>query len=171
MSGFSADWLARREPFDIRARNPSVFDAVAASLEKYSSVRIVDLASGTGSTLRALSARLPARQNWQLVDNDLGLLARATAFRSHRRCHHQRGCTRSPSRPRSRTRRAGRPGHGVRAARSRLRAMAGTVGSEDCRTRNPLLRCVKLQWTYRTRSRRSARRSHHRRIQRASAHR
>jgi hypothetical protein len=84
MSGFSADWLARREPFDIRARNPSVFDAVAASLEKYSSVRIVDLASGTGSTLRALSARLPARQNWQLVDNDLGLLARATAFRSHR---------------------------------------------------------------------------------------
>ena len=84
MSGFSADWLARREPFDIRARNPSVFDAVAASLEKYSSVRIVDLASGTGSTLGSLSARLPARQNWQLVDNDLGLLAHATAFRSHR---------------------------------------------------------------------------------------
>lgn len=83
MSGFSADWLARREPFDIRARNPSVLDAVAASLETYSSVRIVDLASGTGSTLRALSARLPARQNWKLVDNDLGLLARATAFRNH----------------------------------------------------------------------------------------
>ncbi|HEY6024792.1 MAG TPA: class I SAM-dependent methyltransferase [Pseudolabrys sp.] len=78
MSGFSADWLTLREPFDIRARNPSVLDAVVASLKRYPSVRIVDLACGTGSTLRALSARLPARQNWQFVDNDLGLLARAT---------------------------------------------------------------------------------------------
>src|SRR5262249_20620765 len=32
---------------------------------------------GTGSTLRAVAAHLPARQNWRLVDNDLGLLARA----------------------------------------------------------------------------------------------
>ena len=78
MSGFSADWLTLREPFDMRARNPSVLDAVADSLAAYPSVRIVDLACGTGSTLRALSARLPARQNWKLVDNDLGLLARLT---------------------------------------------------------------------------------------------
>ena len=60
MTGFSADWLTLREPFDMRARNPSVLDAVAASLATYPSVRIVDLACGTGSTLRALSARLPA---------------------------------------------------------------------------------------------------------------
>jgi methyltransferase family protein len=79
MTGFSADWLSLREPFDMRARNPSVLDAVAASLAAHPSVRIVDLACGTGSTLRALSARLPPRQNWMLVDNDLGLLARATA--------------------------------------------------------------------------------------------
>jgi hypothetical protein len=79
MSGFSADWLTLREPYDLRARNPTVLDAVAASLEPLSSVRVVDLACGTGSTLRALSPHLPAQQNWKLIDNDLGLLARAEA--------------------------------------------------------------------------------------------
>ena len=79
MSGFSADWLALREPFDRRARNATVLDAVAASLATQPSLQIVDLACGTGSTLRALSARLPTRQHWRLADNDLGLLARATA--------------------------------------------------------------------------------------------
>ena len=79
MSEFSADWLALREPYDARARNPVVLDAVVASLDRYPSVRITDLACGTGSTLRALAPRLPVRQNWRLVDNDLGLLARATA--------------------------------------------------------------------------------------------
>jgi len=48
MSGFSADWLTLREPYDLRARNPTVLDRVAASLEQLSSVRIVDLACGTG---------------------------------------------------------------------------------------------------------------------------
>jgi SAM-dependent methyltransferase len=79
MSGFSADWLALREPYDLRARSPAVVDAVAASLEPLTSVRVVDLACGTGSTLRALSPHLPAQQNWKLIDNDLSLLARATA--------------------------------------------------------------------------------------------
>ncbi len=79
MSGFSADWLTLREPHDLRARNPAVLDAVTAFLAPLSSVRIVDLACGTGSTLRALSPLLAARQNWMLIDNDLGLLARATA--------------------------------------------------------------------------------------------
>jgi hypothetical protein len=79
MSGFSADWLTLREPHDLRARNPAVLDTVTAFLEPLSSVQIVDLACGTGSTLRALSPYLPARQNWKLIDNDLGLLARATA--------------------------------------------------------------------------------------------
>jgi hypothetical protein len=79
MSGFSADWLALREPYDLRARNPAVLDAVIASLKAYPSIRVVDLACGTGSTLRALGPHLLAHQNWRMVDNDLGLLARATA--------------------------------------------------------------------------------------------
>jgi hypothetical protein len=79
MSGFSADWLALREPFDLRARDQKVLDAVATSLDPLSTMQVVDLACGTGSTLRALSPDLPPRQNWKLIDNDLGLLARARA--------------------------------------------------------------------------------------------
>jgi hypothetical protein len=77
MSGFSAAWLKLREPFDLKARNPAVLDAVAANFGDRTSVAIVDLACGTGSTLRAITAHLPARQTWRLVDNDLSLLARA----------------------------------------------------------------------------------------------
>jgi hypothetical protein len=80
MSGFSADWLALREPYDLSARNADVLHTVAASLKQLPAVRVVDLACGTGSTLRALSAYLPARQNWRLTDNNLGLLARATTM-------------------------------------------------------------------------------------------
>ena len=95
MSGFSAEWLALREPYDLRARNPAVLDAVAAALKSHSSVRIVDLACGTGSTLRALGPHLPARQNWKLVDNDLGLLARADGHAAGRRCRRYRHPARS----------------------------------------------------------------------------
>ncbi len=79
MSGFSADWLTLREAYDLRARNPAVLDAVTAALKPRPSVRVVDLAGGTGATLRALSPRLPARQDWRLIDNDPGLLTRAMA--------------------------------------------------------------------------------------------
>ena len=79
MSGFSADWLARREPYDTRARNRDVLDSVAAAAAAGDAVAVVDLACGTGSTLRALAPRLPSRQDWRLVDNDLSLLARAAA--------------------------------------------------------------------------------------------
>ena len=79
MSGFSADWLALREPYDLRARNSAVLDAVTAFFERRTSLNVVDLACGTGSTLRAISPRLPARQSWTLMDNDLDLLARAAS--------------------------------------------------------------------------------------------
>ena len=78
MSGFSADWLKLREPYDLRARNTAVLDAVFGLLAGKPSVTLVDLACGTGSTLRALSPRISARQTWRLVDNDLGLLARVS---------------------------------------------------------------------------------------------
>jgi SAM-dependent methyltransferase len=77
MSGFSAEWLKLREPYDQRARNTLVLDAVFDLLAGQPSVAIVDLACGTGSTFRALSPRIETRQNWRLVDNDLSLLARA----------------------------------------------------------------------------------------------
>lgn len=76
MTGFSAEWLGLREPYDLSARNPDVLDAVFDLLKGQSSVAIVDLACGTGSTFRALAHRIKARQNWCLVDNDLSLLAR-----------------------------------------------------------------------------------------------
>ena len=80
MSGFSESWLTLREPYDRRARNAAVLDAVAAWAGDRSSVAVVDLACGLGSTLRTLSERLPQRQSWRLVDNDLSLLARAAGL-------------------------------------------------------------------------------------------
>lgn len=77
---FSAEWLALREPYDKRARSAAVLDAVAAAVGDRRSIAVVDLACGSGSTLRALSPRLPASQRWRLADNDLGLLARAAAL-------------------------------------------------------------------------------------------
>jgi hypothetical protein len=77
---FSADWLALREPYDKAARNPLVLDAVTASLADNNALRIVDLACGTGSTMREVAPRISARQHWQLVDNNLSLLARASGL-------------------------------------------------------------------------------------------
>jgi SAM-dependent methyltransferase len=74
---FSAEWLALREPYDLRARNAVVLDAVSALFAGQPSAAIVDIACGTGSTFRALSPRIATRQDWRLVDNDLSLLARA----------------------------------------------------------------------------------------------
>jgi hypothetical protein len=80
MSGFSAQWLALREPYDRHARNSAVLDAVATAFDDQSAVAIVDLACGTGATVRAIGSRLPRRQSWRLADNNLGVLARAAAL-------------------------------------------------------------------------------------------
>ena len=63
---FSEGWLRLREPYDRRARNAAVLDAVAAWAAQRSSIAVVDLACGLGSTLRAVSERLPKRQSWRL---------------------------------------------------------------------------------------------------------
>lgn len=80
MTGFSSAWLALREPYDVAARNQEVLDAVLAAFRGQGSISVVDLACGTGSTLRAIGGQLPARQNWRLVDNDLGLLGSAATL-------------------------------------------------------------------------------------------
>lgn len=77
MSGFDPDWLALREPADHAARAPSLLAAaVAAAGER---PVVVDLGCGTGSTLRALSPRLPPTQRWRLVDHDPALIALAAS--------------------------------------------------------------------------------------------
>jgi hypothetical protein len=77
MSGFSADWLTLREPYDLAARNGAVLDAVAAAFTDAPSVTVTDLGCGTGATMRAIAPRLPARQNWRLIDDDKVLLEKA----------------------------------------------------------------------------------------------
>ena len=133
VTGFSADWLALREPYDVRARNPAVLDAVIAAFKGYPSIRIVDLACGTGSTLRALAPHLPAPQNWQLADNDLSLLARAsaTALPASRKGHG--GSARFESRPGSGARWPGRSDYCLGAARSGVGGLARTPGGRDRR--------------------------------------
>jgi hypothetical protein len=82
MRGFSAEWLALRESYDLRARNPIVLDAVASLFKLRDAISAVDLACGAGSTVRALSSHLPARQRWDLVDNDQSLLTLACSGKS-----------------------------------------------------------------------------------------
>ncbi|MDO9024473.1 class I SAM-dependent methyltransferase [Zwartia sp.] len=82
MTGFSAQWLALREPADHRARDHVLQTKVVTYLEgiarqRTAPVRLVDLGSGSGSNLRALAPQLPAAQHWTLVDYDPALLAAA----------------------------------------------------------------------------------------------
>jgi len=71
---FTNDWLALREPYDARARNPDVLSAVTEAVADCLSISIVDLGCGIGATLRALSSRLPRKQTWHLVDNNVSAL-------------------------------------------------------------------------------------------------
>src|SRR5207244_2877455 len=70
-----AAWLALREPFDAAARSAALTQAMVASLPRGRTLRILDLATGTGANVRFLAPRLPAPQQWLLVDADPDLLA------------------------------------------------------------------------------------------------
>jgi SAM-dependent methyltransferase len=74
--GFSAEWLDLREPADTAARSARLTRAVADALSPDAEIDVLDLGAGTGANLRFLSARLPQRQRWLLVDHDAALLAR-----------------------------------------------------------------------------------------------
>lgn len=79
MTGFGADWLALREPFDQAARAaaaPSLdLPALASRLRgDDSTLTVIDLACGTGANLRELAPRLRGPQRWLLVDHDPLLL-------------------------------------------------------------------------------------------------
>ncbi len=77
MSGFSAEWLALREPSDHRARNRALLSTLQALFRARDALEVVDLGCGTGSNLRACAPFLPIRQRWRLVDHDPALLAEA----------------------------------------------------------------------------------------------
>jgi len=91
-----SSWLALREAADAAARSVALTEAVAHVLKvrlkadtttsrqeadtttsirsSTGPVRVLDLATGTGSSVRYLSPRLPMPQQWLVVDRDLALL-------------------------------------------------------------------------------------------------
>ncbi|MFC0199169.1 class I SAM-dependent methyltransferase [Paracoccus rhizosphaerae] len=75
--GFSAQWLALREPADQKARDPALLTRAVAAAGP--APVILDLGCGTGSTVRALAPHLPETARWHLVDNDPLLLDQASA--------------------------------------------------------------------------------------------
>jgi len=82
MSGFSAAWLALREPVDHRSRNAMLQNQAVNFIHQRAPVvpgllHITDLGSGTGSNLRALAPHFGAMQCWTLVDYDADLLRAA----------------------------------------------------------------------------------------------
>jgi SAM-dependent methyltransferase len=75
--GFSADWLALREPADHRSRSAALLASLAKRVDGRDPLRITDLGCGTGSNLRATAPALGPNQEWTLVDYDPALLERA----------------------------------------------------------------------------------------------
>ncbi|SFJ13567.1 class I SAM-dependent methyltransferase [Jannaschia pohangensis] len=69
---FTADWLALREPADLAARDSTLLTRAAECVA--SGKVVLDLGSGTGSTLRAFEAHGFTGLSWRLFDNDPGLL-------------------------------------------------------------------------------------------------
>lgn len=82
MSGFSAEWLGLREPFDAAARAPSLVAELMTHLDRGSEkapLEILDLGAGAGSNLRYLAPLIGGLQRWRLTDNDPKLLDAALA--------------------------------------------------------------------------------------------
>ncbi|MDP1931835.1 MAG: class I SAM-dependent methyltransferase [Gammaproteobacteria bacterium] len=91
MSGFSVTWLDLREGADFAARDKTLAARALQWMSAYADAipLIVDLGSGTGSTLRALTAlgAEDCAKNlvWRLVDHDPALLNEA--LRRHGKTH------------------------------------------------------------------------------------
>ena len=83
MSGFSAEWLAVREPADAAARSASLVSFIVRGPER-AALRVLDLGGGTGANIRYLSPKLPGPQVWTIVDNDAALLERAPSHATRR---------------------------------------------------------------------------------------
>ncbi|MEL6873038.1 MAG: class I SAM-dependent methyltransferase [Pseudomonadota bacterium] len=82
--GFSADWLALREPVDHASVNHGLRMRLIEHLRGRDHLRICDLGCGTGSNYRGLAPDLsPARQSWTLCDIDPALLDVAAGTEPH----------------------------------------------------------------------------------------
>ena len=131
MAGFSADWLALREPADHAARSTALTRAVAEALAQRPGAGHPRSGCGTGSNFRFISARGPACRRCALA-----------AGRSRRRAARARsavgGCRnavpRSLDAGRSVDLRRPRAGHGLGAARSRVRRVAPRARRSGART-------------------------------------
>ena len=75
MEASLASWLALRESADTAARSIALTRTIADALPSTRPVRVLDLATGTGSNVRFLSHHLPHEQDWLVVDRDPDLLA------------------------------------------------------------------------------------------------
>jgi len=84
---FSEQWLALREQSDHAARDKQLLTK-AIEFAGENPV-IVDLGSGTGSTVRAFTPFLPGAAKWRLVDNNQSLLEVAGAELGERASLHQ----------------------------------------------------------------------------------
>ena len=76
MNGFTAEWLALREPVDAAARNAELTAELLTWRQGRGPLTVLDLASGAGANLRFLAPVLGGEQHWRLVDHDSALLAR-----------------------------------------------------------------------------------------------
>lgn len=79
MSGFSAEWLALREPVDHAAINAVVRQAFCGLFPSGADAQFIDIGCGTGSNMRGLSPWIDANQHWTLLDYDPVLLSHAAA--------------------------------------------------------------------------------------------
>lgn len=79
-TAFAPDWLALREPADHAARDGGLLARAAACVARGQAV--LDLGSGTGSTIRAFEGAGFSGLDWRLFDNDANLLGLATGRHS-----------------------------------------------------------------------------------------
>ena len=69
-----SEWLALRELADAEARSEALVQAIGDAMATPDPMRLLDLATGTGSNLRYLVPRLGGRQHWLAVDRSATLL-------------------------------------------------------------------------------------------------
>ena len=79
MADSLSNWLALREPADVAARSTTLTRAIVDALGRHDQVSVLDLGSGTGSSVRYLAGHLLTPQRWLLVDRDPALLAEVRA--------------------------------------------------------------------------------------------